>query len=83
MKKVPQRRCIVTNSNFPKQELFRVVNVDGKGVLDITGKMNGRGAYVHKDETTIESAKKSKCLEKALGCKIDDKVYEKMIYFLK
>ena len=54
MKKVPMRRCLVKNQSFPKMELFRVVKTkDNKVVLDITGKLNGRGAYIHKDEESI------------------------------
>ena len=84
MKKVPMRRCLVKNQSFPKMELFRVVKTkDNKVVLDITGKLNGRGAYISKSFEAIEKAKKSKCLSKALETEIPEEVFEKMALFLK
>ena len=47
MKKVPLRKCVATNERLPKQELVRVVkNNEGKVFIDLTGKANGRGAYL-------------------------------------
>ena len=47
MKKIPLRRCLATNQSYPKQELFRVVRTPSNEViLDISGKANGRGAYI-------------------------------------
>ena len=40
MKKVPMRKCLVSNQSFPKKELFRVVKTkDNQVILDITGKI--------------------------------------------
>lgn len=84
MKKKPLRKCLATNEVFPKEELFRVVKtINGEVILDITGKVNGRGAYIHKDISALEKAKKSNCLSKALEVEIPDKVYEKMMFYLK
>lgn len=84
MKKVPLRKCLVSNTTYPKAELFRVVKTpDGDVVLDITGKLNGRGAYIHQDKESVEKAKKTKCLERALEAEIPDKVFEKMMFYIK
>ena len=84
MKKIPVRRCVATNTSYPKEDLFRVVNNKDMGVvLDITGKLNGRGAYIHKDFETIEKARKNKALDKTLGIEIPDEIYDRMIMFLK
>jgi len=84
MKKIPLRKCLATNKVFPKEELFRVVKTpNGEVVLDITGKVNGRGAYIHIDKEAINMAIKTKCLEKALEVKIPDKIYEKMMFYIK
>jgi len=84
MKKVPLRKCLATNAVYPKEELFRVVlTPDNKVLLDITGKLNGRGAYIHKDKNAIDLAIKSKCLERALGVKISEDVYKKMMFYIK
>ena len=39
-KKIPLRKCVITNEQFPKKELFRVVREpDGKITIDETGKV--------------------------------------------
>ena len=55
MKKKPQRQCSVTRESFNKEDLFRVVRTpSGEVILDMTGKANGRGAYVSKSVEVIE-----------------------------
>ena len=84
VKKVPARKCLISNESFPKEELFRVVRTpEGKVILDMTYKANGRGAYIKKDEEIINRAKSKKVLDKALETKVDDEVYERMMIFLK
>lgn len=78
-KKVPLRTCIVTKENLPKSELLRIVRTpDGDVEVDETGKLNGRGAYIKKDLSVLESLQRSKLLEKKLECKIEDSVYEQI-----
>jgi len=78
-KKIPLRTCIVTKENLPKSELLRIVRTpDGDIEVDETGKLNGRGAYIKKDLSVLETLKKSKLLEKKLECKIEDSVYEQI-----
>ena len=63
----------------PKKELVRVVkNKDGEISLDLTGKAAGRGAYVCKSEQCLKAARKTKRIERAFGCAIDDEIYDKM-----
>ena len=77
VKKIPLRTCVVTKENLPKSELLRVVRTpEGNVVVDETGKLNGRGAYIKKDLEVLELAKKSKVLAKRLECEIEDSVYE-------
>lgn len=83
MKKIPMRRCLVLNESFPKEELFRIVKNDKGVFLDMSYKMNGRGAYINKSVEAIEKAKKTKVLDKALGCEINDDIYERMKLYLK
>lgn len=82
-KKVPYRKCVVQNESFPKKNLFRVVKTpDGNVVLDITGKQNGRGAYIAKSPETIEKARRSRILDKILECETTDELYDRMYKFL-
>ncbi len=84
MKKIPLRRCLVTNESFPKEELFRIVRTpNGEVILDTTYKANGRGAYVKKDEEIILKAKAKKVLDRALEVKVPEEVYERMLNYLK
>lgn len=49
MKKIPMRKCVVTQERFPKKELIRVVRTpEGQVEIDLTGKRNGHGAYMQK-----------------------------------
>ncbi len=46
-KKIPLRKSVVSNEQFPKKELLRIVyNKAGEISIDPTGKAAGRGAYI-------------------------------------
>lgn len=77
IKKIPMRSCVVTKERYPKNELLRIVrNTDGVVEVDITGKKNGRGAYIKKDLIVLNQAIKTKVLEKHLEVSISKEVYE-------
>ena len=79
VKKIPLRTCVVTREALPKQELLRIVRTpEGEIKPDETGKLNGKGAYIKKDLTVLEMARKTKILERRLESKIEDSVYEKI-----
>ncbi|WP_308748792.1 RNase P modulator RnpM [uncultured Anaerococcus sp.] len=78
-RKIPQRKCIVCGSLKDKEELLRIVKNKEEGILiDESGKLNGRGAYVCKDESCIKGLKKSNKLNQAFKMKIDDDIYEEL-----
>lgn len=83
MKKIPLRRCVVTKEQLPKNELLRIVrDKDGNVFVDITGKANGRGAYIKRDRGVLDIARNKKILERVLEVNIDSEIYdeiEKMI----
>lgn len=55
-KHIPQRTCIGCRSVQAKRELLRIVRTpEGRVVADPTGKLNGRGTYVHKTRECFES----------------------------
>ena len=79
MKKVPLRRCVVSGETLPKKELLRIVRTpDGIVKVDVTGKLNGHGAYIKKDVGVLEIAIKRKTLDNALDTSIDASVYEEI-----
>lgn len=80
MKKEPLRKCLATNERLAKKDLIRVVkNNENKVFVDLTGKANGRGAYIKKSLEAIEIAKKKRCFNRALECEIDDSIYEELV----
>lgn len=80
VKKIPMRTCIITQEKYPKKELIRVVRTPNKEIIvDITGKANGRGAYLKKDIEVINLARKSKKLERHLETTIPDTIYDNLI----
>ena len=84
VKKIPMRSCIITHEKCEKRELLRIVkDKDGVVSVDLTGKMNGRGAYIKKDLEVLEKAKKTKALEKHLETSIPDSIYESIEKIIK
>lgn len=76
IKKIPMRSCVVTKERCAKQDLIRVVRTpDGNVVVDTTGKLNGRGAYLKKDKSVFEKARSSKILDRILEINVPDEVY--------
>lgn len=79
MKKVPLRRCVVTNERLPKKELIRIVkNKEGEVFVDPTGKANGRGTYIKKSNEAIDLAIKKKVLNRVLEAEIPEELYEEL-----
>ena len=79
MRKIPMRKCVVTQERFPKKELIRVVRTHEKTVeIDLTGKKNGHGAYIQKSLETLALAKKNKALQRALEIEIPEEVYQEL-----
>ena len=80
MKKNPMRTCVVTREKFPKGELIRVVRTpDNQIIIDLTGKANGRGAYLKNDRDVILKAQKTKILDRHLEMKVPDAIYEELL----
>lgn len=80
MKKMPERTCVVTKEKTLKKDLIRVVrNKEGEVSVDLTGKANGRGAYLKKDIEVVNKAKKSKVLDRILEVEVPETIYEELI----
>lgn len=83
MKKVPMRSCVVTKEKLPKNELIRVVKCENGIVVDLTGKVNGHGVYLKKDENVINLAKEKKILDHLLETKVEDNIYLEILEKIK
>lgn len=79
MKKIPMRKCLATNQSFAKKDLLRIVRTpQGEVQVDISGKLNGKGAYISKSIDALKLAKQNKVLNKALEVDIPDSLYDEI-----
>ncbi len=75
-KKLPTRRCTGCGEHFPKKTLVRILRTpDGNILLDKTGKLSGRGAYICKSISCLNKARKASRIERSLSCEIPDDIY--------
>ena len=83
IKKIPMRTCVVTKEKCEKKELVRIVRTPEKEVvIDLSGKQNGRGAYLKLNEEVIKKALKSKILDRTLEVEVPDSIYEELFKML-
>ena len=76
-KKKPTRTCMACNEKKEKQELLRIVRtMEGNIELDLTGKKNGRGAYICKSEECLSKAIKNKKMARTFEIEIENSIYE-------
>lgn len=79
VKKIPMRSCVVTRERCEKKDLIRIVRTPEKEIkIDLVGKMNGRGAYIKKEVSVIDKAKKTNVLARHLECEIPVSIYEEL-----
>ena len=79
MKKQPKRTSMGCNIKKDKKDLIRIVkSKDGDIQIDITGKQNGRGAYICNNIECLEKLVKTKRLEKVFEMPISEEVYNNL-----
>ena len=78
-KKIPLRQCVGCGEMKSKKEMMRVLKTaEDDIVLDVTGKKNGRGAYLCLSEECLKKARKNKGLERSFKVSIPKEVYEQL-----
>ena len=76
-KKIPMRMCVVCHTSKPKKELVRIVRgTDGVISLDLTGRLNGRGAYVCPSSDCMTALCKGKRLGKIFEAEVNEDTYK-------
>jgi predicted RNA-binding protein YlxR (DUF448 family) len=71
------RMCLGCQEMKPKKELIRIVkNNENEISVDFTGKKPGRGAYICKNVTCFDKARKGKKIEKAFESSISGDIYD-------
>ncbi len=75
----PVRTCVACRQEAGKGSLVRVVRrADGAAALDLSGRAHGRGAYLHRDPSCIEIARKKKALDRALKATVGAEVWAEL-----
>ena len=78
-KKIPMRMCTGCREMKPKKELVRVVKTTENEIkLDLTGKLNGRGAYICKNKECLAKAKKTNALSRAFEMAVSEEIYNQL-----
>lgn len=78
-KKIPMRQCIGCGEMKSKKEMMRVLKTpEDEIVLDVTGKKNGRGAYLCKSGECLSKARKNRGLERSFKMSIPNEVYDNL-----
>ena len=70
---------MITKEKLEKRELIRVVRTPEKDVVvDLTGKTNGKGAYLKRDLEVINKAEKNKVLDRVLEVEVPSSIYDEL-----
>lgn len=78
-KKTPLRQCIGCGQSMEKKAMIRVIrNPEGAIELDVTGKKNGRGAYLCLSQECLTKAMKSKGLDRSFKMQVPKEIYEQL-----
>ena len=78
-RKIPTRKCIGCGEQKPNRDLVRIVrSKEGDISMDMTGKKNGRGAYICRSEDCLKKAIRSKGLERSFKMAIPEEIYEQL-----
>lgn len=79
-RKIPLRKCLITNQQFFKHELTRVViNKDNEVKVDVSGKLNGRGAYLKLSRENVALAKERRVLEREFKVDNIENIYDELM----
>ncbi len=75
----PVRTCVACRQEAGKGSLVRFIRkADGGAAIDLTGRAQGRGAYLHRDPSCIEIARKKKALDRALKATVSAEMWAEL-----
>ena len=82
-RKIPMRKCVVSNEMKPKKEMIRIVrSKEGEISIDPTGKMPGRGAYLSMEPDVVQKSWDQKILDRVLNDSLTDKFYQELLDYV-
>ena len=76
---IPIRSCVVCRRRQEKRQLTRIVMVAEGIVRDLSGKLDGRGAYLCADATCWQRAASSDLLARALRQPLREKDRQRLV----
>ena len=76
------RTCVISREKLLKDDLFRLVKIDEKIVIDSKHGLEGRGVYVKKDLATIQKGHDKHSLSRAFKMDVDESIYLELIQML-
>jgi len=71
-KHIPQRTCVGCHQTLAKRQLVRLVRTPEGVRVDLTGRLPGRGAYLHDKRSCWERALEKGTLARALRVELTD-----------
>jgi len=75
----PQRTCISCRKIKDKKVLLRIVkSAEGDISVDVTGRKNGRGAYICRSEECFGRLKKTGGLERSFKMSLPEEIYDRL-----
>jgi uncharacterized protein len=81
VKHIPQRTCVGCRTVMPKRQLVRIVRTGDRVLVDPTGKLAGRGAYLHDSRSCWETGLKGS-LAHALKAELTAEDREALLAFM-
>lgn len=76
---VGTRRCAACRLHADKSEMVRICRAPDGGIfLDESGKSDGRGMWIHLDESCLNTLVRKKLTNSALGAPLPDEVRERL-----
>ncbi len=78
-KKIPLRQCTGCGQMKEKKSMIRVIKTnENEIILDVTGRKNGRGAYICKSVECFEKAVANRGFERSLKTKIPSEIIDEI-----
>ncbi len=81
VKHIPQRTCVGCREVLSKRELIRIVRTTDGVVIDKTGKLAGRGAYLHDKRSCWEKGLKGSIV-RALRADLTEEDWRRLTTFM-
>ena len=80
MSRIPFRKCCACGGMKEKTTLYRIVKTpEGEIFFDRSGKRDGRGAYICKNEACILLAKKKRAAGRSLKAAVPEELLDQLL----